>query len=116
MASVDVADWATLRLDDPLEHHLFSTPFGEIDVLPQPFGRGGWGRTTGYDELRSGAITVNAFGLSIPVAAFEDIAAAKLALGREQDREAEAELRRVGRLLARGDHPGYGLEEFAEES
>ncbi len=43
MASIDLNDWTTLRLDDPTEHHLFSTPFGAIDVLPEPLGAGGWG-------------------------------------------------------------------------
>jgi hypothetical protein len=115
-SSVDLSDWRSLRLGDPSEHHLFATPFGDIDVLPEPFGPGGWGSTTNYALLAPHAIEVQAFDLAIPVAAFEDIRASKLALGREQDLVAEAELGHVNRLLAQGERPDFRLEHFAAQS
>jgi hypothetical protein len=113
ITSIDLEDWRTLRLDDPLEHHLFGTPYGEIDILPEPLGATGWGSATNYEQLRPQAVTVRAFGLAIQVAAFDYIASSKLAIRRPQDIAAEAELRRVGQLLARGEDTSYGLEAFA---
>jgi hypothetical protein len=110
-----MGDWRTLRLADPAEHHLFATPFGEIDVLPFLLGSGGWGTTTSYEELAPRAVTVPAFGLPIPVAAFDAIAVSKLAAGRPQDQEAAEELRRVSELLRGGEQPTYGLEQLAGE-
>jgi hypothetical protein len=112
-ASINLDDWPSLRLDVPNEHHLFATPFGQIDVLPAPFGPGGQGSMTNYEKLLPRAITVRAFGLDVAVAAFEDISAAKHALGRQQDLVAEKEMRRIAGLLARGVQPDYGLEQFA---
>lgn len=115
LAAIDLADPATLRLADPTEHHLFGTAAGEIDVLPQPLGPGGWGTSTDYAALRPRAAPLKAFDLVVPVAAFGDITATKRAAGRPQDRVAEAELRRVAARLARGESPDYGLEQFAVE-
>jgi len=91
--SIDLNDWTTLRLDDPSEHHLFGTPFGQIDVLPEPLGPTGWGSTINYVELRPDSVTIKAFGLAVQVAAFDYIASSKLAAGRKQDLAAEAELK-----------------------
>lgn len=113
MGSVDMNDSRTLHLDDPSEHHLFSTPFGRLDVLPAPFGPGGWGEAVTHDDLRPRAVSVRAFGLSVRVAPIADIIAAKRALGRPQDRAAESELRRLAGVLARGEQPDYNLERFA---
>jgi hypothetical protein len=115
ISSICLSDWKTLRLDDPSEHHLFTTLFGDIDLLPQPFGRGGWGSTTDYAQLVRHAVKVEAFGLTIPVADFNDIKSSKLALGRKQDLAGEAELARIGSLLAQGILPDFGLEQFSSE-
>jgi thiamine kinase-like enzyme len=113
LSSVDLGDWESLRLDDPSEHHLFATRSGDIVVLPEPFGPGGWGSTTSYMQLARKAVEVKAFDLAIQVAAFEDIRSSKMARDREQDVAAQAESARVGRILARGERPGFGLEQFA---
>jgi hypothetical protein len=115
MGSVDMRDWTTLRLDDPTEHHLFWTPHGEVDILPEPLGSGGWGTATNYEQLSPRAVMKHAFGLSVRVAAFDEIVASKLATARPQDLAASAELRSVGKLLARGQQPDYGLEQFAAD-
>lgn len=112
-AAIDLNDWASLRLDDPTEHHLFTTPYGEVDVLPQPCGTGGYGTSTNYAQLSPATVTVTAFGLQIQVAAFGDIMASKLAVARLQDQAAEPELRRIAAHLASHLPPDYGLEQFA---
>src|SRR5262245_36104146 len=58
MSSIDLGDWRTLRLDDPTEHHLFTTPFGDIDILPEPFGAQGGSSLTNYFELASQAVRI----------------------------------------------------------
>lgn len=113
--AIDLTDAATLRLDDPTEHHLFATSVGDVDVLPRPLGPGGWGTSVTYEDLHPRAALVLAFGRSVPVAAFSDIVASKRAAGRPQDHAAEAELARVATLLARGSAPAYGLEQFVLE-
>lgn len=115
LEDVDISRWETLRLDDPSEHHLFGTAYGQIDVLPNPLGRDGWNSLTCYDELVEGSVELYAFGVRIRVAAFEFIAASKLSAGRPQDIESGAELERVGAMLARGERPDYGLEQYASE-
>jgi hypothetical protein len=115
VASINMNDWTTLRLADPSEHHLFSTPFGNLDILPQPFGPGGWGTTTDYAQLAPNAVTTTVFGLKIQVAAFAAIAASKLAIGRPQDVAAGDELQRVDSLLKQGKKPDYGLEQYHTE-
>lgn len=115
LAVISMDDWATLRLNDPTEHHLFHTPYGDLDVLPQPLGAGGWGSTTTYVDLSHNAVIIQALGLRIPVAAFAVIMASKLAAGRPQDTAAADELRRVAALLARGEQPGYGLDQFVAQ-
>lgn len=112
-SSINLNNWRTLRMDDPHEHHLFATPFGQIDVLPHPFGGLGSVSTTGYAKLILDATVVTAFGLHIRVAPFDTIMSSKLALGRKQDIAAEAELRRVRRLIRQGTKPDFGLEQFA---
>lgn len=115
MAAIDLRDWTTLRLHDPGEHHLFRTRLGDIDVLPEPLGVGGWGHSTSYVQLSRHAVTITAWGLPVRVAALAEIVASKLAADRPQDRAARDELLRVAALLACDAHPGYGLEQFAAD-
>lgn len=99
---IDFDDWPALRLDNPNVHHLFSTAFGEIDVLPQPFGPAGAAACFDYQQLSWRAVTKPGFGLAIPVAALDDIIASKLAANRDKDLAAELELRRLQSDLAQG--------------
>lgn len=57
----------------------FITRHGPLDVSLLPDG------TDGYDDLRSGAVMLNRFGTTVPVACVEDIARSKEAAGREKD-------------------------------
>ena len=66
LEEVDMSRWDTLRLHAPDEHHLFTTPYGQIDVLPQPLGSSGWAGLTCYEELLPGVIEMEAFGLRVP--------------------------------------------------
>lgn len=57
----------------------FVTRFGPLDVSLLPDG------TTGYENLRSGAVLLDRFGIRVPVASVLDIVRSKEAAGREKD-------------------------------
>lgn len=57
----------------------FETRFGPFDICFIPDG------TSGYDDLRENARSVERFGVQIPVAAVRDIIRSKRAAGREKD-------------------------------
>jgi hypothetical protein len=74
-----ILDAKTLKAGDCFT---FSTRFGPLDVLGTPAG------TRGYDDLESGASSVEVFGLRIRVAAIDDLIRMKRAAGRPKDRAA----------------------------
>ncbi len=92
---IDFDDLPALQLDNPTRHHLFTTPFGEIDILPEPLG-------FDYPQLAPRAVVKPGFGLAIPVAALDDIIASKLSARRDKDLAATPELRRLQADLAQG--------------
>jgi hypothetical protein len=57
----------------------FITSYGPLDVSLLPDG------TTGYEDLRSGAVFLDRFGIRVPVASVTDIMRSKEAAGREKD-------------------------------
>jgi hypothetical protein len=77
------------------------TKLGDVDVITgtPTMARGVLAR---YDALRPRAVEQEAFGVTILVAALEDIIESKQALGRESDLVALPELHR---LQARGSEP-----------
>ena len=98
---IDFDDWPALQLDSPAIHHLFTTPFGEIDILPEPL-------EFDYPQLAPHAVVKQGFGLAIPVAALDDIIASKLSARRDKDIAAMPELRRLQADLAQGIvHNGF---------
>jgi hypothetical protein len=74
-------------LEEPLNEQTFSspvlkftTPAGEIDVVLEPAGVGG------FDQLQRRAVNFEVFGVRIRVADLDDIIASKEASGRAKDR------------------------------
>ncbi len=88
-------EWPALQLDSAAIHHLFTTPFGQIDILPEPLG-------FNYPQLAPHAAIKQAFGLAIPVAALDDIIASRLSARRDKHLAATPELRRLQVDLEQG--------------
>jgi len=66
-----------------------TTDFGDLDVSLRPSG------TDGYPDLSRKAVTVEAFGVSIPIAALEDVVRSKQAADRDKDRLVLPTLREI---------------------
>jgi len=64
-----------------------TTRFGDLDLSRQPAG------TRGFEELRERVVAYDLAGLSVPVAALEDVIRSKEAAGRRKDLEALPTLR-----------------------
>ncbi len=79
-------DEATLRNSSVLT---LDTDLGEIDLLAEVAGLGGW------DEVNARAITVSAFDRSIRTLDLASLIAAKRAAGRAKDLEALPELESI---------------------
>ncbi len=73
---------------------LFTTDAGDLDVVFDPDG------VAGYADLARSAETREAFGLSIPVAALDDVIRSKEAAGRPKDERVLPELRELREALA----------------
>ena len=71
-----------------------STPDGDLDVLAEPDGSGG------YARLRANAITATVEGVEVRIAGLEDLIAMKKAAGRPKDRIHVEELEAIRRLQA----------------
>jgi hypothetical protein len=67
----------------------FMTDYGELDVILEPEG------TTGYKDLARNATRTEVYGLTILVAALEDVIRSKEAADRERDRAVLPNLRRT---------------------
>jgi hypothetical protein len=67
----------------------FITEHGELDVALDPDG------THGYKDLVRGAVDTRAYGLTIKVAALEDVIRSKEAADRPRDRAVLPDLRRT---------------------
>lgn len=92
---------------------LFQTALGELDVVPFPYGPHGKGDRFTYDGLRRHAVTKTAFGVHIPIAAFEDVVASKLSARREKDLRTLPEIERLQGERAQGKETGWPLVEVA---
>ncbi len=91
-----VPDARTLRQTQLLT---LSTPEGDLDLLVDPPG------SPGYPALRRRADTIELEGVSVRVAAVEDLIAMKLAAGRPQDL-VDLEALQVARSRLRGRRRG----------
>lgn len=93
----------------PLDHDTFSSPVmkfsttaGEIDVVLEPAGVGG------FDELQARAVDFEVFGIRLGVAALDDIIASKEASGRPKDRAQLGVLQELAEELSRRGHERHG--------
>lgn len=98
----------------PLDQDTFSSPVmnftttaGEIDVVLEPTGVGG------FDQLHPRAVDFEIFGIRLRVAALDDIIASKEASGRLKDRAQLGVLHELADELSRRDqeqdrHRGKG--------
>jgi hypothetical protein len=66
-----------------------ATAAGQLDICVIPAG------TTGYDDLRRDAVTIDLDGVMIAVASLADVVRSKEAAGRDKDRLALPMLRRL---------------------
>jgi hypothetical protein len=66
-----------------------TTRFGELDLVFEPPG------TSGYADLKRGAIGLDIHGVHVPVASLADVIRTKEASGREKDRLTLPTLRRL---------------------
>jgi hypothetical protein len=78
----------------------FITEHGELDVVLDPDG------TQGYDDLRRNAATTEVYGLTLFVAALEDVIRSKEAADRPRDRAVLDDLRRTLELKREREERG----------
>lgn len=77
----------------------FMTDHGELDLVLDPEG------TTGFKDLARNASRTEVYGLTILVAALEDVIRSKEAADRERDRVVLPNLRRTLELMRERDVP-----------
>jgi hypothetical protein len=78
----------------------FITDHGELDVVLDPDG------THGYEDLRRNAATTEVYGLTLLVAALEDVIRSKEAADRPRDRAVLDDLRRTLELKQERERRG----------
>lgn len=98
--SLDVA--LDNRAFDAFTTAAFRTPYGDVDVVLRP-DAGGPRRHFTYEELNARADSREAFGVTIRVAALDDIVESKAAAGRPQDLIALPHLAALRAALAQDD-------------
>lgn len=87
--------------------HLFQTSLGNLDVVPAPYGPNGKADRFSYERLSRYAMAKIAFGVKIPVAAFEDVIASKLSAQRAKDLRVLPEIEHLQRDHAEGKQTGW---------
>ena len=75
--------------------HLFETRFGDLDVVPRPYGPQGDADRFTFETLDAKAVTVPAFGTETRVASLDDLIASKMSRRRDKDLRAFAEMERL---------------------
>lgn len=98
LAVADVEGGLTVPLDEDTFSSpvmKFTTTAGEIDVVLEPTGVGG------YERLEPRAVDFEVFGIRLRVAALDDIIASKEASGRSKDRAQLEVLRELADELTR---------------
>lgn len=92
------ARWLTEPLEVATFDYRFTTPYGELDVVPYPYGPHGKTDRFCYEQLQKQAETRTVFGLPILVAGFNDLVASKLSAQRAKDLRLLPEIERLRRL------------------
>ncbi len=87
--------WAPAPLAEETFDTIFETPYGDLDVVPRPYGPNGKVDRFEYGRLDERAETSMMFGLPVRVAGVEDLIASKMSRRREKDLRALPELERI---------------------
>lgn len=91
--------------------HLFTTRYGDLGIVPFPYGPHGKEDRFTFTSLDVRAITKAAFGQQIRVAHLDDIFTSKLSARREKDLRLLPEIERLQKLQAQGQCSGWPLME-----
>jgi hypothetical protein len=65
--------------------HLFETRFGDLDVVPYPYGPNGSSDRFDFDRLDADASSVSVAGVLVRVASIDDLIASKMSRRRDKD-------------------------------
>jgi hypothetical protein len=87
--------------------HLFTTQFGDLDIVPLPYGPHGKEDRFTFASLNARAITKTAFDQHIRVAHLDDLIASKLSARREKDLRLISEIKRLQKLQTQGQCSGW---------
>lgn len=90
--------WLTEPLEVATFDYRFTTLYGELDVVPYPYGPHGKADRFSYEQLQKRAITRTVFGVPVLVAGFNDLVASKLSARRAKDLRLLPEIERLRRL------------------
>ena len=91
----DVERWRPEPLTEAQLDHLFETRFGDLDIVPRPYGPSGADDRFDFAALDARATTTSALGMPVRVAGLEDLVASKMSRRRPKDIAALPELERV---------------------
>lgn len=91
--------------------HLFTTKFGDLDIVPFPYGHHGKEDRFTFASLNARALTKTEFGQQIRVAHLDDVISSKLSARREKDLRLLPEIGRLQKLQEQGQCSGWPLVE-----
>lgn len=95
MTQAEAESWSPMPLTEENFDHLFETPFGDLDIVPRPYGPQGKLDSFTYERLNERAAIITTFGVSVRVADLEDLIASKMSRRRDKDLGAYPELQRI---------------------
>lgn len=101
--------WKPVPLLPETFDSLFQTKFGDLDIVPNPYGPHGKEDRFTFARLDERAVTKAAYGCHIRVADFDDLLASKLSAHREKDMRLTPEIERLQALRARGEQTGWPI-------
>ena len=91
--------------------HLFTTRYGDLDIVPFPYGPHGKDDRFTFASLDARAETFAAFGQQIRLAHLDDVIASKLSAWREKDLRLLSQIEQLQQLYAQGEASGWPLME-----
>ena len=89
--------------------HLFTTTFGDLNIVLFPYGPHGKEDRFTFASLDARAETFAVFGLHIRVARLDDLIASKLSAWRDKDLRLLPQIERLQQLQAQGEGSGWPL-------
>ncbi len=91
--------------------HLFTTTYGDLDIIPFPYGPHGREDRFTFASLDVLAEIFAAFGQQIRVARLDDLISLKLSTRPEKDLRLLSQIERLQQLQAQGEGSGWPLME-----